>query len=158
LYDGWLGRRPRVECPGGAGRPAGSLAANTSVSLNLLSLFKSTVTLQSPDFEVGAGGAATLHLERRFSAGSLVDLDPRLDYTVRLIDRTSGKTLGLDLRDDRRQLGLVKPRAKGKVAARKRLLQGARARRQGQRDRVQAAEAGSALALRPCRRAMPTKG
>jgi len=76
---------------GDDGRPAGSLGADTNVSLNLLSLFKSTVTLQSPDFEVGAGGAATLHLERRFSAGSLVDLSPRLDYSVQLIDRTSGK-------------------------------------------------------------------
>lgn len=73
------------------GVPAGSLAADTNVSLNLLSLFRSTVTLQSPDFEVGAGGAATLHLERRFAQGSLVDLAPQLDYRVQLIDRTSGK-------------------------------------------------------------------
>lgn len=76
---------------GGDGRPAGSLAANTNVSLNLLSLFNSTVTLQSPDFVVGAGGAATVHLDRRFVAGSLVDLNPSLQYTVELIDRTSGK-------------------------------------------------------------------
>lgn len=76
---------------GSDGRPAGSMGANTNIGLNLLSLFSSTVTLQSPDFTVGAGGAATLHLERRFAAGSLIDLDPRLDYTVQLIDRSSGK-------------------------------------------------------------------
>lgn len=76
---------------GSDGRPAGSLAADTNINLNLLSLFSSTVTLQSPDFEVGAGGAGTVHLDRRFVAGSLVDLDPRLQYTVELIDRTSGK-------------------------------------------------------------------
>jgi hypothetical protein len=76
---------------GGDGRPAGSLVAETNIALNLVSLFESTVTLQSPDFEVGSGGVATLHLERRFVAGSLVDLAPRLDYTVQLVDRTSGK-------------------------------------------------------------------
>lgn len=75
----------------GDGRPAGSLAANTDISLNLLSLFQSTVTLQSPDFKVSDGGAGSLHLDRRFVAGSLVDLAPQLDYTVQLVDRTSGK-------------------------------------------------------------------
>lgn len=76
---------------GGDGRPAGSIGADTNIGLNLVSLFSSTVTLQSPDFRVGDNGAATIHLERRFSAGSLVDLAPRLDYSVRLIDRTTGK-------------------------------------------------------------------
>lgn len=76
---------------GADGRPAGSLAADTNIGLNLLSLFRSTVTLQSPDFVVGTGGAATVHLERRFSQGSLVDLAPQLSYSVELIDRTSGK-------------------------------------------------------------------
>jgi hypothetical protein len=76
----------------GDGRPPGSLKAETNIGLNLVSLFKSTVTLQSPDFEVGEAGVATIHLERRFSSGSLVDLTPQLDYSVRLIDRTSGKS------------------------------------------------------------------
>jgi hypothetical protein len=76
---------------GGDGRPAGSVVAETNIALNLVSLFQSTVTLQSPDFEVGSGGAATMHLERRFAPGPLVDLAPRLDYTVQLVDRTSGK-------------------------------------------------------------------
>src|SRR3954452_23471330 len=56
------------------GNPAGSLSADTNVALNLLSLFHSTVTLQSPDFTVGSGGAATLHLDRQFDSGSLADL------------------------------------------------------------------------------------
>ncbi|MFL5834688.1 MAG: hypothetical protein ACJ76B_12025 [Solirubrobacterales bacterium] len=77
---------------GGDGQPAGSLEAETNIGLNLVSLFHSTVVLQSPDFEVGTGGAATLSLERRFDPGSLVDLAPRLDYTAQLIDRTSGKS------------------------------------------------------------------
>ena len=79
---------------GSDGQPAGSLAADTSIGLNLISLFDSTVTLQSPDFEVGAGGAATLHLERRFSPGSLIDLAPQLDYSAKLVDRSSGKHSG----------------------------------------------------------------
>jgi len=76
----------------GDGRPAGSIEAETNIGLNLLTLFHSTVVLQSPDFEVGTGGAATLSLERRFDPGSLVDLAPRLDYTAQLVDRTSGKS------------------------------------------------------------------
>lgn len=76
---------------GSEGNPAGSLRADTSISLNLLSFFHSTVTLQSPDFTVGSAGVATLHLERNFTQGSLVDLTPRLDYRVSLVDRSSGK-------------------------------------------------------------------
>lgn len=76
---------------GSDGRPAGSLAANTNIGLNLVSLFTSTVTLQSPDFKATTAGTASVHLDRRFSQGSLVDLAPQLDYRVELIDRTSGK-------------------------------------------------------------------
>lgn len=76
---------------GSDGRPAGSLGADTNIGLNLLSLFTSTVTLQSPDFYASMAGSASLHLDRRFSQGSLVDLAPQLDYHVELIDRTSGK-------------------------------------------------------------------
>lgn len=76
---------------GDNGSPSGSIAANASVTLNLLSLFKATVTLQSPDFTVAEGGASTLHLERQFAPGSLVDLSPQTTYAVTLIDRTSGK-------------------------------------------------------------------
>jgi hypothetical protein len=80
---------------GADGVPAGSMGADTNIGLNLLTLFRSTVTLQSPDFRASTGGAATLHLERRFSQGSLVDLAPQLDYRVQLIDRTSGKRSSL---------------------------------------------------------------
>jgi hypothetical protein len=72
------------------GRPPGSIEVRTNIALNLLSLFRSTVTLQSPDFEVGGAGPATLHLDRQFSTGSLVDLAPTAAYTVTLIDRDSG--------------------------------------------------------------------
>lgn len=75
----------------GDGRPAGSLTADTDIALNLLTLFQSTVTLQSPDFVAAEGGASSLHLDRRFVSGSLVDLAPQLEYTAQLIDRTSGK-------------------------------------------------------------------
>jgi hypothetical protein len=75
---------------GADGNPPGSIAANTNIGLNLLTLFKSTVTLQSPDFTVAAAGDATLHLDRQFASGSLVDLAPQATYDVTLIDRTAG--------------------------------------------------------------------
>lgn len=74
---------------GGNGAPPGSIAASTSALLNLAGLFKATVTLQSPDFTVADGGAATLHLDRQFAPGSLVDLAPQATYEVTLIDRTA---------------------------------------------------------------------
>lgn len=75
---------------GANGNPPGSIAANTTIGLNLLTLFKSTVTLQSPDFTVADAGDATLHLDRQFASGSLVDLAPQATYDVTLIDRTAG--------------------------------------------------------------------
>jgi hypothetical protein len=75
---------------GTAGNPPGSIAASTTIGFNLLTLFKSTVTLQSPDFTVADAGDATLHLDRQFSPGSLVDLAPQVTYEVTLIDRTAG--------------------------------------------------------------------
>jgi hypothetical protein len=75
---------------GANGNPPGSIAANTTIGLNLLTLFKSTVTLQSPDFTVAATGSATLHLDRQFASGSLVDLAPQSSYDVTLLDRTAG--------------------------------------------------------------------
>lgn len=75
---------------GTAGNPPGSIAANTTIALNLLTVFKSTVTLRSPDFTVGNAGDGTLHLDRQFAAGSLIDLAPQATYTVTLLDRTAG--------------------------------------------------------------------
>jgi hypothetical protein len=75
---------------GTAGNPPGSLAANTTIALNLGTLFKSTVVLRSPDFTVTSAGDGTLHLDRQFTAGSLIDLAPQLTYSVVLLDRTAG--------------------------------------------------------------------
>jgi hypothetical protein len=75
---------------GGNGDPPGSIAANTTVSLNLLTLFKSTVVLQSPDFSVDER-TGTLHLDRQFAPGSLVDLAAETSYEVSLIDRSAGR-------------------------------------------------------------------
>ncbi len=76
---------------GGNGNPPGSIAADTTVALNLLTVFKSNVTLQSPDFTVGDGRLATLHLDRQFAPGSLVDLAAETSYEVTLIDRTADR-------------------------------------------------------------------
>lgn len=76
---------------GGNGNPPGSLVASTNVALNLVSLFESSVEFQSPRFEVGADGAATLHLDRAFSSG-LIDLQPVSTYTVSLTDQRTGDT------------------------------------------------------------------
>jgi len=40
----------------GSGNPAGSLAAQTSILLNLGGLFQSTVAFESPDFVIGEDG------------------------------------------------------------------------------------------------------
>jgi hypothetical protein len=75
---------------GEGGNPPGSLAANTTILLNLGGVFKSTATFQSPNFTASEGGSATLHVDRELSSGNLLDLTPKADYVVRLIDRTSG--------------------------------------------------------------------
>ncbi|HYJ22448.1 MAG TPA: hypothetical protein VEW07_10540 [Solirubrobacterales bacterium] len=72
------------------GNPPGSLAANTTILVNLGGVFKSTATFQSPNFTASEGGAATLHVDRELSSGNLLDLAPKADYVVRLIDRTGG--------------------------------------------------------------------
>lgn len=76
---------------GANGNPPGSIAANTTVTLNLLTLFKSTVTLRSPDFRVSGEDSGTLHLDRQFAPGNLVDLAAQTSYEVTLIDRTAGR-------------------------------------------------------------------
>jgi hypothetical protein len=76
---------------GAGGNPPGSLAANTNIAVNLASLFKSTVTLQSPDFKVADSGPSTVQMDRQFAPStSLVDLAPQLTYTVALNDKTAG--------------------------------------------------------------------
>jgi hypothetical protein len=75
---------------GGNGVPPGSLAANTTVTLNLLTVFSSTITLQSPDFTADSR-TGTFHLDRQFDPGSLVDLAAETSYEVTLIDRTADR-------------------------------------------------------------------
>ncbi len=72
------------------GNPAGSLAANTTILLNLGGLFKATAAFQSPNFTATEGGAATLHVDRQLASENLLDLTPKATYVVTLADRTSG--------------------------------------------------------------------
>ncbi len=72
------------------GNPAGSLAANTTILLNLGGLFKATAAFQSPNFTASEGGAATLHVDRELASGNLLDLQPSATYVVKLIDRSTG--------------------------------------------------------------------
>jgi hypothetical protein len=69
------------------GNPPGSLAFETSVTLNLGGLFESIVVFESPDFTVAGGGAATMRVDRQFTPGGLLNLEPESTYTVSLIDR-----------------------------------------------------------------------
>lgn len=77
---------------GANGNPAGSLAATTTVIVNLGGLFKSTAVFESPNFTATEGGPATLSLDRQLASGSLLDLTPKLDYTVTLVDRSGGSS------------------------------------------------------------------
>lgn len=75
---------------GAAGNPAGSLAANSNILVNLVGLFKTTVVVESPDFKVGDGGSGTLRLQRQFVPGGLVGLAPNATYAVALVDKSAG--------------------------------------------------------------------
>ena len=74
----------------GGGNPAGSLAAKTTILVNLGGLFKSTAVFESPNFKATEGGAATLRLDRELATANLLDLAPTSNYVVTLLDRTSG--------------------------------------------------------------------
>jgi hypothetical protein len=76
---------------GADGNPPGSYAVNTTIGLKVTTLTKSTVSFQSPDFGVPTAGDATLHLERQFVPGTLIDLVPEVTYTVNVFDRTTGR-------------------------------------------------------------------
>jgi hypothetical protein len=71
------------------GNPAGSLAAEADIALNLGGLFDATVVLESPDFTVAEGGSALLHLDRQFESDGLVALAPEATYSVNLTDRAT---------------------------------------------------------------------
>lgn len=83
---------PEAVYDGAAGNPPGSISARTTVTLNLLSLFKGTETWNSPPFGIPVGPVtgATLRLERAFEPGGLVDVGPTATYTVTLRDLTAG--------------------------------------------------------------------
>jgi hypothetical protein len=62
------------------GNPAGSMTAKTNADLNLLGTFESTVVFESPQFIVADEGAATLHVDREFVPGGLIELAPVASY------------------------------------------------------------------------------
>ncbi len=75
-----------------AGNPPGSIAAKTTVTLNLVGLFKGTATWNSPQFKVPVAAItdADVHLDQAFNPGGLVDVEPEATYVVTLADLTSG--------------------------------------------------------------------
>jgi hypothetical protein len=74
------------------GNPPGSIAAKTTVTLNLVGLFKGTATWNSPKFTVPVAAItdADVHLDQAFDPGGLVDVEPKATYVVTLSDLTTG--------------------------------------------------------------------
>jgi hypothetical protein len=83
---------PEAVYDAGTGNPPGSIAAQTTVTLNLLNLFQGTEIWNSPQFTVPVGSVtgASVRLDRAFSPGGLVNVGPTGTYTVTLRDLTSG--------------------------------------------------------------------
>lgn len=74
------------------GNPAGSLEAKTSYLLNVLALFKGEAGFESPNFTVSDSGAGVVSVQRSFLSSDLAKLNPQLEYTVSLVDKTAGST------------------------------------------------------------------
>jgi hypothetical protein len=74
------------------GKPPGSIAAKTTVTVNLVGLFKGIATWNSPQFTVPVDAItdAEVRLDHAFDPGGLVDLEPVASYEVTLSDLTSG--------------------------------------------------------------------
>jgi hypothetical protein len=74
------------------GNPGGAIAAKTTATLNLLDLFQGTVLWDSPKFTLPPGpvSSANVRLDRSFSPGGLVNVEPKATYVVTLQDLTSG--------------------------------------------------------------------
>lgn len=74
------------------GKPPGSIAAKTTVTLNLVGLFKGTATWNSPQFKVPVDSItdAKVRLDHAFDPGGLVDVEPVANYEVTLSDLTNG--------------------------------------------------------------------
>jgi hypothetical protein len=83
---------PEAAYDSGTGNPPGSIAAKTTVTVNLIDLFKGTEVWNSPQFTVPVGSVtgARIRLDRAFSTGGLVELGPTATYTVSLNDLTTG--------------------------------------------------------------------
>lgn len=74
---------------GTVGSPPGSFAVKTNIPINLLGLFESVTTIDSPTFTAVAGGSGTLSLAREFAPGGLLTLGPKFAYTAYLVDKTT---------------------------------------------------------------------
>lgn len=79
------------------GNPPGSIAEQTTVTLNAVSLFKGTETWISPQFAVPVGTitGASISLQRAFDPGGLIAVEPTATYTVTLNDLSAGITTTL---------------------------------------------------------------
>jgi hypothetical protein len=71
------------------GQPPGSFATKTEIPLNLIGIFEGKETLESPSFTAQGSGGGTLLLARAFDPGGLISLNPQLEYTVFLVDKTT---------------------------------------------------------------------
>lgn len=74
---------------GTVGSPPGSFAVKTNIPINLLGLFESVTTIDSPTFTAAGGGSGTLSLAREFAPGGLLTLGPKFAYTAYLVDKTT---------------------------------------------------------------------
>lgn len=74
------------------GNPAGSIAAKTTVTVNLVGLFKGTAKWSSPQFSVPVEAitGVEVRLDRAFDPGNLVNVGPEASYAVILEDLTAG--------------------------------------------------------------------
>jgi hypothetical protein len=87
---------PQATYESGVGNPPGSIAAKTTVTLNLLNLFQGTEVWDSPKFTVAADtvSGASVRLDRAFDPAGLVKVEPKATYTVTLRDLTTGTSAG----------------------------------------------------------------
>lgn len=75
---------------GASGKPAGSLAVDTQVLVNVLGLLSSSAVVESPNFLATQGGAGAISLERAIASSGPLDLTPTVDYELTLLNRTKG--------------------------------------------------------------------
>jgi hypothetical protein len=74
---------------GAVGAPPGSYAVKTEIPLNLIGIFKSAVTAESPSFTASGSGSGSLSLSRSFVPGGLIALAPQFAYSAYLVDKTT---------------------------------------------------------------------